>query len=316
MRKLRVIAAAVALMAASGSASAFSSASASISSVTLKLIDLTPDDGVAPSFSFIDGENVTVIDGWVDDDSRETPGIVRTDEVLAGWLSASSGVATTPAGNATATWATTSDSMTLSAIAMGPGGEYNWNMSTGPESSGEYWLRNIQLSANSYLAIELAYSLDVEASNAIPCLANTFCSNAPLLELAGASAGMSLAYSYSDDGLSVSYNRSAYADSLLAIAQPAVQAGSAYIDAGMIKFHEFDQPGVDEAFHEDGVLRLAFVNASDSDQTARLRVGMSIWGQGATPAIPEASTFVLYSVGLLALLGAVRRRRLGETASN
>lgn len=310
MRKFCVIACAVALITAANSVAAFSTASASISSVTFTLIDLKPDDGVAPSFSFIDGENATVVYGSVDDFSRDTQGILRTDKAIAGWLSPSSGSAVTPSGNATASWASTFDGMTLSATAMGPGGQYTWNMSAGAASSGDYWLRNIQLSANSYLSIELTYALNVEASNAIPCLADTFCSNAPLLELAGASAGMSLAYSYFEDGLSVSYSKSVSSGQLLAIARPAIQAGSAYFDAGKIKFHEFDQPGVDEAFHEDGVLSLAFANASDADQTARLRVGMSVWGDGATPAIPEASTAMLYSVGLLALVGAVRRRRL------
>ncbi len=305
MLKFRMVALTAALVAASSSAWAVSLASASIGSVKFQLIDLAPDDGLAPSLTFIDGENQTIISGWVDDSTRTTAGIPRTNESSVGWSSQLSGSAASPSADATASWSASSSGISLSGAAQGLGGKYTWDLTTGPASSGDYWLRNIKLSAHSYLTIEASYSLDAEASNAMPCLAETGCPVAGKYELAGASAGMSLAYNYLEDGLSVGYNRTA-GDGVLAIARPFVQAGTIFWNAGKLSIQEFDQPGTDQAFHKDGVLTLAFMNASDVDQTANLRIGVSIWGEGNTLAIPEPSTAILYGIGLIALIGSAR----------
>lgn len=124
---------------------------------------------------------------------------------------------------------------------------------------------------------------------------------------------MSLSYSYLDDGLSVSYSKS-LSERVFSVARPAIQEGAVFFQSGRLWFQEFDQPGTDEFFQKEGVWTLTFVNASSVEQTANLRIGMSVWGEGNTPAIPEPSTTALYAMGVLALLGAARSRRSGASA--
>lgn len=310
MIRFRSVALACVLVAATLPASAGSSAFASISSIKFQLIDLDPDDGVAASFRFMDGQNRTDASHWVDD-AAQMSSIVRTSQTLDTWMAPMSGAVVSSGDGAITSWLVTPDTMSVAGVARGLGGQFEGNVSSGPLSD-HYWLRNLALSGHAALNIELSYSLDVAAGNAPPCVAEDLCARVLSFntERSGASVGASLSYSYLEDGLSVSYSRH-FGDSIQATAVPRIAVG-AYVldeDLGDIIVNENEIPGVDQSRHSEGKLKFSFINASQQQQTANFQVSAMVWGKGNTPAVPEPH-FAFMCIAGLGMIGmrAIRRR--------
>lgn len=310
MTRMNSLALACVLSTVSCTAFAASSASASVTNIKFQLIDLAPDDGIAPSFTLGD-DNVTMASGWVDDFGRTTP-LYPLSQSTPGWLASQSGNLTSASSAAIVDWSAGSQGLGLSASAQGWGAQYNVSLVTGDGSESEYLMRNLRLSANALLNVELSYSLDASASNAPTCLANDVClrSSSFTTERANASLGLSLAYHYLEDGLNVGYSR-LVGDSVHATASAGIQAGAYIFDdsTGDLQLVTDEVPGSDQANHADGVLKVSFFNASQSDQLAKLRIGMTVWGAGTTQAVPEPSSFGLFALGAAALYVRSRRNR-------
>lgn len=309
MTRFRSVATACLLAAATLPASAGSSASASISSIKFQLIDLTPDDGVAASFGFIGGENRTNASHWVDD--AQTFYVVPTSQVLDAWMAPMSGVVVSGGAGAITTWVVTSDAMSVTGVASGLGGQFQGQVASGPLRD-QFWLRNLALSGNAALSIELSYSLDAAASNAPPCIAEDLCARGLSFntERAGSSVGVGLSYSYQEDGFSVFYDKH-FGDMVQATAVPHIEVG-AYVldeDLGDITVNESEVPGADQSKHAEGKFKLSFVNVSQQQQTANLWLSSSVWGEGNTPAVPEPQLAFLCIAGLGVIgMRAIRQR--------
>ena len=200
----------------------------------------------------------------------------------------------------------------LTGSAQGSGAQYNVSLLTGDGSESDYLLRNLRLSANALLNVELSYSWSASASNAPTCHVNDVCVRSSSInsERANASVGLSLSYNYLDDGMYVGYSK-LVGDSVHATASAGIQAGAYVFDdsTGDLQLVTDDVPGSDQTNHADGVLKVSFFNASQSDQLAKLRIGMTVWGAGTTQAVPEPSSFGLFALGAAALYARSRRAR-------
>lgn len=312
MVRFRKVTLACLLVGAALPAVAGSSASASFTRIKFQLTDLTPDDGVAASFGFLNGENSTSARLWVDDAAAYWQALGKT-QTLDAWMAPMSGSLAADGAGAITTWDVTSDAMSITGIASGLGGQYQGEVSSGPLLD-HYWLRNLALSGNAALSIELFYSLDVAAGNAPACTAEQLCAPGVGLgyntETAGASVGVALSYSYQEDGLSVSYSKH-FGDMSRAVAVPRIDVGAYVLDEGLGEFvvNESVIPGSDEFKHSEGVFRLSFFNLSQQQQTANLKISAQVWGQGNTPAVPEPHLAFLCLAGL-SVVGqrAIRQR--------
>ena len=310
MSRFCLAALASALLAATGPAVAGSMASTSVE-IKFHLIDLTPEDGVAPSFSFLDGGNQTSVDQVVDDARRTSASPLALKTSTLGWMSSTSGELTSAGDGAQNTWVVTPNGLSLTGSARGLDGYFEGGLVTSALEDGAYWLRNLALSANSVLNIELSYSLHAEASNAPPCLADALCLSGLHFntERAGASVGVSLAYAYQEDGLNVSYNRQS-GDSVWATTKPRVEVGALFVDEaiGDLVITEQEIPGEDQVRNAAGLLKVSFLNATQQQQLANLRISTSVWGRGNTPAVPEPGAFTLGLIGLGLAALMVKRR--------
>lgn len=311
MKRMNSLALACVLSTLSGTVFAASSASASVTGIKFQLIDLAPDDGVAPSFTLGD-DNVTMAYGWVDDVGRTSTPLPQVMQSTPGWLANQSGRLTSTSSTAVVDWSAGAEGLGLSASAQGLGGQYNLSLVTGDGSDSDYLVRNLRLSANSLLNVELSYSLDALASNAPACVKDDVCArwSSFSTERANASVGLSLSYNYLEDGLNVGYSK-LVRDSVQAMASPGIEAGAYIFDEGTgdLQLVSEEVPGHDQASHAEGILKVSFFNASQSDQLAKLRIGMSVWGAGNTLAVPEPSQFYLFALGSGALYARLRRNR-------
>jgi hypothetical protein len=314
MIRIQTLAAACLSLMAVSLAQAASTSSASVKQLKFLLIDLTPDDGVAPSFQLLGEQNLSSVNGWVDDAFRSSPGIALTSQSVPGWMAPLVGETSTVAGLAGSSWSIQAQSMSVSGSANGAGAKYEWNLTSGTTAPGDYWLRNVELAANSALLVRLDYALDALASNAPACPAGDICTDLVGVntEMSRASVGLSLSYNYEveEDGLFVSYNKGV-GNSISATATRGVEAGAYFLDrtAGVLVKAPVAIAARDQAQHADGTLELVFANASPSTQLANLRVSVGIWGQASTPAVPEAGTAGAFALGLTGLM--LVRRRLG-----
>lgn len=110
-----------ALLAATGPAVADSTASTSVE-VKFQLIDLTPEDGESPRFSFLDGGNQTCVSRVVDDAYRNSASSLAHKRSTVGWMSPTSGQLTSAGRGAQNTWVATPDGLSLTGSARWLGG--------------------------------------------------------------------------------------------------------------------------------------------------------------------------------------------------
>lgn len=292
-------------------AQAASQSSASISGLTFTLIDLTPNDGVAPSFSFLTSAGSTALTisandtfvGEIDSASRTRPGMFSFSQQALAEL--------TRAG---ARGSVDDKSLSVSGYANGPQTTYNASASTGYISSSYYYYGQpltLSLSANSVLLIDANVSLTASASNPQACTYYYYCNNAG--ELASASATSYLSYNYTGSPISSSYS-GAQTLSLQASAQGEYSLGNYQYDpaTGSYTYVYATYPKHEDNKQLNDVLRSVFSNSSSLTQSASFGLSVAVSGQATTSAlIPEPSTYALFAQGLVfgGLVVARRRRQ-------
>jgi len=320
MIRFTTVAAACAIALSATSAFAASQSSASISGLTFTLIDLTPRDGIAPSFSFLSSTGSTALTisasdtalGESESAARTRPGTFSfTRDYLVELTNASSSASIT------------SDKLTVSGAASGPQTSYSASASAGVINSSSYYYSlplNLTLSANSLLLIDATFSLAASASN--PSFSNSYYySN--VTESASASASLNLSYNYSAGGVSASYNGQ-QTRSLQASARGAYTDYTyGYDEYGYYSPIYTTYPKTEEDKTLSDTLTGVFTNASAYDQSASLGLSVSVSGQATTAPIvvtnplppvaqvPEPETLALGfgGLGVIALLARRRRRQ-------
>ncbi|MDO9238072.1 MAG: PEP-CTERM sorting domain-containing protein [Aquabacterium sp.] len=306
MKRTLSVVAVAALSLVSSLAQAASQSSATISGLTFSLIDLNPNDGIAPSFSFLTTTGTTALTlsandgGLVEAESMSTsrPGTFSfTREQLASIT------------NAYAKGALSSESLSVSGAASGPSTSYSGSASTGsPQSYYYYSTLNLSLSANTLLMIDADIKLKAEASNAAAC--NSYYYYCSSTEIANATAVSTLSYNYSGGNVSSQYNGT-QSRTLQATASGGVTSSYYQYDnaTGSYRYVTTTTPASDGYKVLDESLRSVFSNSSNMTQAAAFGLSVSVSGQAMSAAIPEPATYALMLQGLLAGGWLVRRSR-------
>lgn len=290
MSRIRSVALACALAAATLPGFAASSASASISNIQFQLIDLTPTDASVSSFSLA---NVPLLFASYLSDASQTKNEVSYDfdglfthaKVVSGDL-----------GTVSA-----SSSMWLSGLSVQ--GE-----ATGPGTSFGAFLQNaygydsvIKLSAQSMLIITADSVVKASASNPSPCGCDS--------EFASAGTSMSLQYDLQTPAGTI-YGSSNNNLSTFAFARKEYSFQSFDGDG----YSTVVWPTIEGARIESRQFYAVFVNNTDIEQAARFSIAAQAGGRatsalGSNPIpVPEPATWALTVAGL-GLMGFVARRR-------
>ncbi len=284
---------------------AASEASAMVSGLTFTLVDLTPDDGVAPSFSFVKASGSTSASLTLKDDalleksawsasSRGTYSFTRDE-----WLSIT---------HAQAHFSAADQTLFVSGEASGPGMSFNAAATTGVNLVYYYPSApvNLSLAANSALLIDVHYELTASASHPSAC----GYSSCPSTEKAGARLMSSLVYGYQDTEGWIDRQ-----DNQMRTLQASAQGAFSTV------YYAYDPalgysvpvttiiPAVEEHKRQPGVLRTVFTNSSDDTQSAAWLVSVSVGGTATTAAVPEVGTFWMCALGLAGTV-LMRRRRV------
>lgn len=302
-------------------AQAASQSSASISGLTFTLIDLDPNDGITPSFTFSNALGSTVATfsasdtllGEADSASRTRPGTFSF-----------SFNALTDMTNAGAKASLDNSSLSVSGFANGPQTSYSASASTGANSNGNYYYSlplNLSLSANSVLLIDAEVDLAASASNPQAC-SYSYCNTT---ESAQASATSNLSYTYSGSSISSSYS-GPQSLSLSATARGEYTNSFYQYDPTLGYYTWVYQtvPKTEEAKNLNDVLRSVFSNSTSLTQNGSYGVSVSVSGSATTAsidpmpimtefltaaAVPEPSTYLLFAQGLGIGAFLMRRRR-------
>ena len=283
---------------------AASEASATVSGLTFTLVDLTPDDGVAPSFSFMKASgNTSTLLSLKDDAlleksawsaaSRGTYSFARDE-----WLSIAHAQAHVSAADQT---------LFVSGEASGPGTSFNATLTTGVNLVYYYPSApvNLSLAANSALLIDVHYELTASASHPSACSD----SSCPSAEKAGARLMSSLVYGYQDSEgwIDRQDNQMRTLQALARGAFPAVYYAYDPVLGYSVPVTTVI-PAVEDHKQQSGALRTVFTNSSDDTQSAAWQVSISAWGTASTAAVPEVGTAWMCALGL-AVMTLMRRQR-------
>lgn len=301
-----LIAAACALAFSATSAMAASSASASITSLNFTLIDLAPQDGIAPSFSFSDVNGRTFLAAKVEE-GLENEGHSR---VRVGTF-ASDGQFLTNLPDASAQ--AKADGYLLSAKGSASGFQtrYEATASTGNNYTYSGGPLNLTVSANTILLIDAHVSLTASATNPNACTTDYYACS---VENAYAAANLSLTYTHSPDYLNVPTYSSNVSTSLQAQARGEYTEG--YYDrnpvTGMYEYVEETTPKLEQTKSLNEVLNVTFTNSTALSQSGLFGMSLNVYGRAMTASagpssVPEPSTYASLLAGLGAL-GVVRRR--------
>ena len=323
MIRISSVAAACALALCAVNAQAASSSSASISGITFTLIDLAPNDGIDPSFSFQTSKGSTTFSlsatdnaiGESDSASRTRPGTFSFTSDQISQLT-----------NVSAAGSLSNQSLSVSGAANGPQTSYSVSASTGANPNGNYYYSlplNLTLSANSVLLIDAQVDLSASASNPQAC-SYSYCSTT---ETAQASATSNLSYTYTGSSISSTYN-SPQTLSLQATATGGYTTSSYQYDPNLGYYTVVNTtvPKTEQANYLNDVLHSVFSNSTKGPQGASLGFVTSVSGQATTAsldpvvppittefltatAVPEPSTYLLLAQGLGLGAFLLRRRR-------
>lgn len=309
MSRILSATAAAALMLSASVAHSAAQSSASISGLTFTLIDLNPNDNVAPSFSFLTTTGATSLTisasdtaiGESDSATRLRPGTFSFSQQALADLT-----------HAGASGAVDSQSLSVSGYADGLQTSYNASAYTGVNPSSYYYYGtplNLSLSANTVLLIDANVSLSASASNPQACSYYYYCYNSG--ESSTATATSSLSYNYSGSSINSSYNGS-QSLTLQATAQGEYTDGYYQYDPslGYSTYVYTTHPKREDDKQLNDVLRSVFSNSSSVTQTAVFGLSVAVSGQASTTGlIPEPSTYALWAEGLLVGGVLVARRR-------
>lgn len=314
MIRFATAAAACALTCSFTPAFAASQAVATLGGLNFRLIDLNPQDGISPSFSFLSSAGSTLMTvnasdnalGEAESASRKRAGTFSfSGQMLADLANADASAKVGPTAleaRGAASGAQTSFNASASAGAVGGSNVYYPS----------FLPLNLSLSANSLLLIEADVTLKASATNPGLCTEYYYyCNHYGLSgESANASASMQLSYSYSSNGTSaiVNDNRTV---SLQANAQPSYTTytweydpytgyyGPVYRTVG----------GADDVKSLATTLRTVFTNSTDLAQMGSLGFSVAVSGTASTVAVPEPESYALALAGLSMVALLSRRRR-------
>jgi hypothetical protein len=301
-------------------AQAASQSSASISGLTFTLIDLDPNDGITPSFTFSNSLGSTVATfsandnalGQNDSASRTRPGTFSF-----------SFNALTDMTNAGAKVALDNSSLSVGGFANGPQTNYSASASTGANPSSYYYNAplNLSVSANSVLLIDADVDLAASASNPQAC-SYSYCSTT---ETATASATANLSYTYT--GSSISSNYSGPQTLSLTANATGEYTNSFYQYDPTLGYYTWvylTTPKTEEAKNLNDVLHSVFSNSTNLTQSGTYTISVAANGSATTAsldpmpimtefmtaaAVPEPSTYLLFAQGLGIGAFMLRRRR-------
>lgn len=301
-----LIAAACALAFSASSAIAASSSSASITSLNFTLIDLAPQDGIAPSFSFSNVNGRTFLAAKVDEGlENEIQSRVR----LGTFAFDGQFLTTLPHASAQAK----ADGYLLSAKGSASGFQtrYEATVSTGNNYTYSGGPLNLTVSANTILLIDAHVSLTASATNPSACAYYYACS----VENAYAAANLSLTYTHSPDYLNIPTYSSNVSTSLQAQARGEYTQGYFQMNpvTGRYEYVEETTPKLEQTKSLNEVLSVTFTNSTARSQSGLFGMSLTAVGQAMSApagasAVPEPSTYALLLAGLGAL-GMVRRRQ-------
>lgn len=276
MNRLSKLALACALAFSVTQALAASNASANLAEVNFTLIDLMPDDGIAPSFTILYPNGATRLSVGADDystgdkqaDGTDHPGTFTYQgsllaELLNGRAFAASGTS----------------QLTAQGAANGGLTYFSASASTGVVGS-DYGI-SMLLSAHSVLQIDAKVNLAASASNAPGC---TSCSPT---ENASAAARLALFYSYYD---------------------PSTYSSPYFNEVRTEQINARASLGHDESVSFQDSWRVVFNNTTNSQLAGVLGLHVYVSGGGTTP-VPEPETWGLGLAGLASAGYVLSRRR-------
>jgi len=310
MNRITGCALACALLFSSVTAHSAAESSASIKGLTFTLLDLDLTDGVAPSFSFVNGANTSGFSFYAN--SQE--GSDQAQSTRNGFLTQNRTL-TSEAGLPVGYEIVLSSSgLETYGFAAGPSTNYAVNTNAG---NGYYFSGNLALSANSLLLVRANADVYASATNPVTTPCYGYC---PATESAFASASMSLSYNYvvgnsnfsgsSQNNLSVS----AYAQG------PVTTYEWDYVYDPYYGWYEYvtreiNTPSYEQTLRNSQAFSASFTNQSATTQFATFQLTTSISGSTNTPfatspvtPVPEPSTYALLIAGM-AVVGGVARRR-------
>jgi hypothetical protein len=310
-RVLSAVAAAALVLSASA-AHAAAQSSATISGLTFTLIDLNPNDGITPSFSFLTTGGATALTvtandtavGESDSLSRTRPSTFSFSQEFLADLT-----------HAGVRGAVDDKSLSVAGYANGLQTSYSASASTGVNPSNyNYYNQSLtlSLSANSLLLIDAQVSLTATAVNPQACAYYYYCNGSyGAGEMASASASSYLSYNYTGSPVSSTYN-SNQTLSLQASARGEYSMGDYVYDPklGYYSYVFTTYPKREEDKQLNDVLRNVFSNSSNVSQSAAFGLSVAVTGQATTAGlVPEPSSYLLFAQGLIGGAWLVARRR-------
>lgn len=306
MNRITGCALACALIFSSVTAHSAAESSASITGLKFTLVDLDVTDGIAPSFSFVNGANTSGFSFYANyqdggDQAQSTRnGFLTSDRKWVSDTGLPVGYDITMSGSG----------LQLSGFAAGESTHYAINATAG---NSQFLAGNLALSANSLLIIRANAEVYASATNP----ANTHCYGYCLsTESAHASASMTL-HHYSDGTFSGS------SDSLEVSASargPVTTHGWDQVYDPAIGWYEYvtreiNMPAYEETLLDRKTFTVSFANESATTRHATFHLATSVRGSAYTPfattpvtPVPEPGAYALLLAGLAVVGGLASRR--------
>lgn len=284
--------------------SAFSAASstASLTNLHFQLVDLTPDDGIAPSFQVL---SAATYNGYSTPDKisgqvQNNAGPYSTVSYQIGDLTPLNSLSKSESVSGVAVSSAITDT-SLTATGTSTLGKTSYSAGASIDAN-TYYGGGIKLSANSALIVTADAWVDASALNVVDS-ANNYCCYYSNPETASASVSLSL----SGPGVGGSQNSS----SSLSASVSGTNYYTYVYDPiyGYYRYVFLSPDGNPLLQSNSGKLGVTFLNTTSVDQVATLTASVSVSGTSIA-AVPEASTVVLSSLGLLSAAVVARRRRV------
>lgn len=310
MTRIRSVALACALAAATLPTFAASSASASISNIQFQVVDLTPTDASVSGFSLTSLPG-TMSFNLSDYSQSASESYNYSRNGLGTYTKTASGDLDTVSASVSAGL----NSLSVQGQAGGPGTSYSASVSS--NGSSYSYNGSIKLSAQSVLIITADALVKASATNPSACSTSYYCESS---EVAYSSTWMNLSYNLPTPAGSVSgssnNNLNTSANARGEFSYQTYQ-GYDYSKPDWYNHPIYSTiviPAVEQAVSDSRQFYAVFANTSNSEQTAYFNIGAQISGRATTALpinlspVPEPGTWALALAGL-GLMGALARRR-------